>query len=561
MSTRTGKGTKKALPASSSSSSRRDSPAEATAEANLIPPISEQGLDFVTLRKQRTLTMPEDLGKTTLKMEEELEGFILRIFHALPEQADSHPAILALTFDGILRWTQFRTLDRNDIDGLTLEGSHRKVELSQRYKQRLKMYIDYIVTHRDANPDVRNSDFFTEDKCEEINEEIQNKRQVAIGRKINDGAQPILGSARYTKTDSEKQYDSWIKSRPKVDTFEVHSDAATYTIWRGNLQVYLESYQCEHLIDKDFVCDESDFYAKKLFHLQEKWFWQLLVTVIQSPDAKCLLSDFLVSHDGRAAFFYIDEQMSAENFLPKDNRVRDITVNLARADITDFSGTHKQFIIYYFKLQDTFDIVTGSKTSYPDVKNRLYACIRGSPELVRDFNRITDPPPGKTLMEHLKITLLRDAEAIDDARRQVNPNSIDAIRTRVASHNVLDPFEQDLAVNNVFTPSETTPKIRLPDHLFEGLSRDKQGLWIGLDDQARQLMLDLHKLTTPSDIQEMISNRDDEVGTSSPARPHSDTISPTHDQQRNDLSPEFKAFFNMGGTSTYGQPAGRPPGQ
>ena len=110
-------------------------------------------------------------------------------------------------------------------------------------------------------------------------------------------------------------------------------------------------------------------------------------------------------------------------------------------------------------------------------------------------------------MEHLKITLLRDAEAIDDARRQVNPNSIDAIRTRVASHNVLDPFEQDLAVNNVFTPSEPTPKIRLPDHLFEGLSREDQSLWTGLDDQARQLLLNLQKLPPPS-TQEMISNQD-----------------------------------------------------
>ena len=174
--------------------------------------------------------MPEDLGKATLKMEEELEGFILRIFHADPEEVDSHPAILALTFDGIRKWKQFRALNRNIIDGLTLEGSHRKVDLSQRYKHTLKMYIDYIVTHRSTSPEVRNSDFYTEDKCEEIEEADQNSLQVAIGRKINDGAQPILGSARYTKTDSEKQYDGWIKSRPKVDTFEIHTDAATYSI-------------------------------------------------------------------------------------------------------------------------------------------------------------------------------------------------------------------------------------------------------------------------------------------------------------------------------------------
>ena len=108
--------------------------------------------------------MSADTEKTTLNMEEELKGFILRIFHADPEEADSHPAILALTLDGILRWKQFRTLNRNIIDGLTLEGTHRKVDLSQRYKYTLKMYIDYIIEHRKTNHEVRNSNFFTEDK-------------------------------------------------------------------------------------------------------------------------------------------------------------------------------------------------------------------------------------------------------------------------------------------------------------------------------------------------------------------------------------------------------------
>ena len=128
MSTRTGKGPKKVLLAPS----KREK--DSSAEAGTVTPVTDRGLDFDTLREQRTLFVPEDVGKTTPKMEEELGRFILRIFHADPDEADSHPAIKALAFDWIRKWKQFRTLDRNDIDGLTLEGSHRRVDLSQRYK-------------------------------------------------------------------------------------------------------------------------------------------------------------------------------------------------------------------------------------------------------------------------------------------------------------------------------------------------------------------------------------------------------------------------------------------
>ena len=111
-------------------------------------------------------------------------------------------------------------------------------------------------------------------------------------------------------------------------------------------------------------------------------------------------------------------------------------------------------------------------------------------------------------MDHLKITLLRDAEAIDDARRQANPNSRDAIKANVASHSVLDPFEQELAVNRAFTPRNSSPRVRLPDHLFRNLSREKRSVWLKLDDPSRELCMDFQRQPTPSTQKAMISNQD-----------------------------------------------------
>lgn len=86
-------------------------PAEATAEANLIPPISEQGLDFVTLRKQRTLTMSEDIGKNIPKMEEELHCTALPAYEHVPPT--DRPTVPTDSLDECSRhtWTrQYRRL-------------------------------------------------------------------------------------------------------------------------------------------------------------------------------------------------------------------------------------------------------------------------------------------------------------------------------------------------------------------------------------------------------------------------------------------------------------------